>query len=72
MLFNAYSLAKIGADTAENERNFAEKLPKRLQIVLANFLDEQPAQRPLAKKDEYLDGFLKSIVLRFLLESGVT
>ena len=28
MLQNAYSLAKIGADTAENERNFAEFLPK--------------------------------------------
>ena len=28
MLQNAYSLAKIGADTAENERNFAENLPK--------------------------------------------
>ena len=28
MLQNAYSLAKIGADTAENERNFAEHLPK--------------------------------------------
>ena len=28
MLQNAYLLAKIGADTAENERNFAEKLPK--------------------------------------------
>ena len=25
---NAYFLAKIGADTAENERNFAEILPK--------------------------------------------
>ena len=25
---NAYLLAKIGADTAENERNFAEMLPK--------------------------------------------
>ena len=24
---NAYLLAKIGADTAENERNFAENLP---------------------------------------------
>ena len=29
MLENAYLLAKIGADTAENERNFAEKLPKK-------------------------------------------
>ena len=28
MLKNAYFLAKIGADTAENERHFAEKLPK--------------------------------------------
>ena len=28
MLQNAYLLAKIGADTAENEQHFAEKLPK--------------------------------------------
>ena len=28
MLQNAYLLAKIGADTAEIERNFAENLPK--------------------------------------------
>ena len=28
MLQNAYFLAKIGADTAENERHFAESLPK--------------------------------------------
>ena len=28
MLQNAYFLAKIGADTAENEQHFAEKLPK--------------------------------------------
>ena len=28
MLQNAYLLAKIGADTAENERNFADILPK--------------------------------------------
>ena len=28
MLQNAYFLAKIGADTAENERKFAENLPK--------------------------------------------
>ena len=28
MLKNAYLLAKIGADTAENERNFAEIFPK--------------------------------------------
>ena len=28
MLQNAYFLTKIGADTAENERHFAEFLPK--------------------------------------------
>ena len=28
MLSNAYFLAKIGADTAENEQHFAEILPK--------------------------------------------
>ena len=28
MLQNAYLLAKIGADTAENEQEFAEILPK--------------------------------------------
>ena len=28
MLQNAYFLAKIGADTAENEQQFAEILPK--------------------------------------------
>ena len=29
MLQNAYFVAKIGADTAENERKFAENLPMR-------------------------------------------
>ena len=32
MLLNAYFLAKIGADTAENERNFAENLKKNWQL----------------------------------------
>ena len=31
---NAYLLAKIGADTAENERNFAENLPKIGRVPL--------------------------------------
>ena len=31
MLQNAYSLAKIGADTAENERKFGENLAKFCQ-----------------------------------------
>ena len=48
MLENAYLLAKIGADTAENERNFAENLrncenlPKyRSGIVAAGPLTER-------------------------------
>ena len=37
MLKNAYLLAKIGADTAENERNFANVFQKKWQrrLVLA-------------------------------------
>ena len=31
MLQNAYSVAKIGADTAENEKHVAEILPKNWQ-----------------------------------------
>ena len=34
MLQNAYFLAKIGADTAENEQHFAEILPFRQNEVL--------------------------------------
>ena len=33
MLQNAYLLAKIGADTAENERNFAENLATTLRLL---------------------------------------
>ena len=38
MLQNAYFLAKIGADTAENEQHFAENLPKigvAIDVVVA-------------------------------------
>ena len=34
MLQNAYFLAKIGADTAENEQHFAEFLPKNLNLPI--------------------------------------
>ena len=34
MLQNAYLVAKIGADTAENERTFAEKNPQKLATTL--------------------------------------
>ena len=34
MLQNAYFLAKIGADTAENERNFALNLPDPARVIV--------------------------------------
>ena len=34
MLNNAYLLAKIGADTAENEPHFAKHLPKNMATTL--------------------------------------
>ena len=39
MLQNAYLLAKIGADTAENEQHFAEILPIGRRVA------DQPAAR---------------------------
>ena len=43
MLQNAYFLAKIGADTAENEQHFAESLPKT-----GNYPAHTHAVRPAA------------------------
>ena len=40
MLQNAYFLAKIGADTAENEQNFAEILP------IGRRVSDPASQRP--------------------------
>ena len=46
MLQNAYFLAKIGADTAENKQHFAEILPigrrvaDRCQVTLALYLNK--------------------------------
>ena len=47
MLHNAYLLAKIGADIAENERNCAKNLPK-IHQKLANFwqIGKCPLRRP--------------------------
>ena len=43
MLQNAYFLAKIGADTAENEQHFAEILPigRRVAELLADISKAQ-------------------------------
>ena len=43
MLKNAYFLAKIGADTAENERNFAEIVPIRYHARARRW--ERPGRR---------------------------
>ena len=44
---NAYLLAKIGADTAENEQHFAEFLPigRRVVLVVGVELELPPAER---------------------------
>ena len=51
MLSNAYFLAKIGADTAENEQHFAEILPIGRRVADRDTTDELdralPAGRPL-------------------------
>ena len=41
MLKNAYFLAKIGADTAENEQHFAEILPIGRCVAARGALPEQ-------------------------------
>ena len=47
MLQNAYFLAKIGADTAENEQHFAEILPiGRCVGVLVALEDRERVDRP--------------------------
>ena len=49
MLSNAYFLAKIGADTAENEQHSAEILPIGRCVAdrpTAGSLDETAANRP--------------------------
>ena len=46
MLQNAYLLAKIGADTAENEQHFAEILPIGRRVAgLRDELDHRQAER---------------------------
>ena len=44
MLQNAYLLAKIGADTAENEQHFAEILPK-----ISNYPTGRRSQQGISK-----------------------
>ena len=46
MLKNAYLLAKVSADTAENERNFAQNLPNTGNYPTAPRLARSPEERP--------------------------
>ena len=50
MLQNAYLVAKIGADTAENEQHFAEILPAFQQPELAGVLLHGPAAPRWARR----------------------
>ena len=52
MLQNAYLLAKIGADTAENERNLAEILPK-----IGNYPTDPAPAGGLASKHQRAKAF---------------
>ena len=46
MLQNAYFLAKIGADTAENEQHFAEIVPKTGNYHTGPVAADSAAERP--------------------------
>ena len=48
MLQNAYFLAKIGADTAENEQHFAEIFPKTASVA-ARLIVVRRARRRLRR-----------------------
>ena len=49
MLQNAYFVAKIGADTAENEQHFAENLPKINNYPTGPPSRGRPRGRPRAR-----------------------
>ena len=78
MLQNAYFLAKIGADTAENEQHFAEFLPKlattlRVDVAWRARSSARPGQgdvreRRLAKFRQNVARF-RLYRLRFLQEN---
>ena len=55
MLKNAYFLAKIGADTAENEQHFAEILPIGRSIFAASTLALERRLRDEKSKSRRLE-----------------
>ena len=50
MLKNAYLLAKIDADTAENEQHFAENLPIGRRVTAAGRRGRRAAPRDAARR----------------------
>ena len=61
MLQNAYSLAKIGADTAENEQHFSEILPIGRRVAHA------PTSEKCTKQYALFLVFLGSRILLFFV-----
>ena len=51
MLKNAYLLAKIGADTAKNERHLAKNLPKNWQLPHPSALKLLPEGGAMRRPD---------------------
>ena len=54
MLKNAYFLAKIGADTAENERNFVKKIAEEerlLEVLLLRLQGPRGLHHPVQVLD---------------------
>ena len=58
MLQNAYLLAKIGADTAENEQHFAEILPKIGNYPTGRWLDGRRRRRRRQRRGGLRGGLL--------------
>ena len=64
MLKNAYFLAKIGADTAENERKFAEIKPEICQKLATTLLEDgRGPSRPAAHRLVAASSFCKEATL---------
>ena len=68
MLQNAFLLAKIGADTAENERNFAEICQKFATTLR---VPTEPKSLEVAGKEQILRYFSHSAVLDCPLPVGL-
>ena len=78
MLQNAYFLAKIGADTAENEQHFAEILPtdalwrlcrRRPRVVLPVRRSERLRKASDGVRDPALDALRNLVGVRVPLEN---